>query len=113
MMLDEPTNGLDSNEAFDIVTFLRSLSASEHTVVATIHQPRLGIFHMFNTVLFLAQGEVVYLGTPFDAASAISQVRVCSMQCMCFLLSSPLRTYRVPNAELWRGFTLGGSTLKQ
>jgi ABC-type multidrug transport system ATPase subunit len=68
IMLDEPTSGLDSTSAVALIELLVSL-AHDHgkTVVTSIHQPSSAVFHKFDRVLFLADGCVVYYGTPSDS----------------------------------------------
>ena len=41
---------------------LKGLAANGHTVVASIHQPRSSIFAMFDDLVLLSEGEVVYCG---------------------------------------------------
>ena len=44
IFLDEPTSGLDSFQAQSVMETLRSLAATGHTVVCSIHQPRSSIY---------------------------------------------------------------------
>eukprot|EP00179_Madagascaria_erythrocladioides_P008346 CAMPEP_0198309828 /NCGR_PEP_ID=MMETSP1450-20131203/2080_1 /TAXON_ID=753684 ORGANISM="Madagascaria erythrocladiodes, Strain CCMP3234" /NCGR_SAMPLE_ID=MMETSP1450 /ASSEMBLY_ACC=CAM_ASM_001115 /LENGTH=853 /DNA_ID=CAMNT_0044012607 /DNA_START=34 /DNA_END=2591 /DNA_ORIENTATION=+ len=69
LFLDEPTSGLDSTTALAVVQTLRMLARSGRTVIATIHQPRSGIFELFDDLLLLADGRVAYAG-PCDRAVA-------------------------------------------
>ena len=50
--------GLDSASATELLTQLNTLAGSNRTVVLTIHQPRLEIFHMFHRVIVLTGGKV-------------------------------------------------------
>ena len=50
--------GLDAASSTELLTHLNALAASNRTVVLTIHQPRLEIFHMFNRILVLSDGKV-------------------------------------------------------
>lgn len=65
IMLDEPTSGLDSTSAVALIDLLVSL-AHDHgkTVITSIHQPSSAVFHKFDNVVFLADGCVVYYGSP-------------------------------------------------
>jgi ABC-type multidrug transport system ATPase subunit len=65
LFLDEPTSGLDSTSAVALVKLLQTLARSQQkTVVMSIHQPSSGMFLSFDTLLLLAEGHVVYFGTP-------------------------------------------------
>ncbi|KII85250.1 hypothetical protein PLICRDRAFT_337205 [Plicaturopsis crispa FD-325 SS-3] len=63
LFLDEPTSGLDAYNAFNVVESLVSLARDyNRTVVFTIHQPRSNIVSLFDQLLVLAQGKMVYSG---------------------------------------------------
>ncbi|KAF2667007.1 ABC-2 type transporter family protein [Microthyrium microscopicum] len=67
LFLDEPTSGLDSYNAFNVVECLVNLVKNyNRTVVMTIHQPRSNIVALFDQLVLLAQGHVVYSG-PFSS----------------------------------------------
>lgn len=63
---DEPTSGLDSFTAITVVEALHRLTRGPHhtTVIASVHQPRADVFHMFDAVLLLSKGgHAIYCGT--------------------------------------------------
>ncbi|KAG1658729.1 hypothetical protein FOA52_002744 [Chlamydomonas sp. UWO 241] len=62
LMLDEPTSGLDSFSALSVSFFLRALANAGHTLLVSIHQPRAGIWGMFDRVLLLSSGAMMYEG---------------------------------------------------
>ncbi|TPX54723.1 hypothetical protein PhCBS80983_g05801 [Powellomyces hirtus] len=62
LFLDEPTSGLDSFTAYSVISILKDLAATGRTIIATIHQPSSEVFYLFDDVLFLAEGEVMYQG---------------------------------------------------
>jgi ABC-type multidrug transport system ATPase subunit len=63
LFLDEPTSGLDSFNAQSVIESLVQLAKTyNRTVVFTIHQPRSNIVAMFDKLLLLASGRVVYSG---------------------------------------------------
>ena len=61
--------GLDSTSSTELLTHLNALAASNRTVVLTIHQPRLEIFHMFHRIVVLSDGKVKYNYTLCDLES--------------------------------------------
>lgn len=66
LFLDEPTSGLDAYNAFNVVECLVTLVKTyNRTVVLTIHQPRSNIVALFDQLMLLAEGRLVYSG-PFD-----------------------------------------------
>lgn len=63
LFLDEPTSGLDSYNAYNVVESLVQLARSyKRTVVFTIHQPQSNIVALFDKLLLLASGKVIYSG---------------------------------------------------
>ncbi|KAF8150148.1 hypothetical protein B0H34DRAFT_176981 [Crassisporium funariophilum] len=63
LFLDEPTSGLDAYNAFNVVDSLVSLARNYgRTVVFTIHQPRSNIVALFDQLVLLAAGKLVYSG---------------------------------------------------
>eukprot|EP01071_Lankesteria_metandrocarpae_P010985 Lankesteria_metandrocarpae@DN5394_c1_g1_i2.p1 len=59
---DEPTTGLDSHVAGTAVSVLRELADRGHTVICTIHQPNSHIFQMFDWLLLMGEGLILYSG---------------------------------------------------
>ncbi|KAG8825867.1 hypothetical protein FRC17_008487 [Serendipita sp. 399] len=65
LFLDEPTSGLDAYNAYNVVESLVTLARDyNRTVVFTIHQPRSNIVALFDQLILLAKGQVVFSG-PF------------------------------------------------
>jgi len=65
IMLDEPTSGLDSTSAVALMKILETLAHTEgKTILTSIHQPSSAVFASFNKLMLLADGNVVYYGTP-------------------------------------------------
>ena len=62
LFLDEPTSGLDAYTACNVIDYLRRLTRQGRTIIATIHQPSSKMYHMFDDIVLLAEGEVVYSG---------------------------------------------------
>ncbi len=59
--------GLDSTASVELLSHLNNLADSNRTVVLTIHQPRLEIFHMFHKLILLSDGKIAYHGVPQKA----------------------------------------------
>jgi len=63
IFLDEPTSGLDSSTALSVCRCLKDLSdQSICTVVCTIHQPQQKIFNLFDNLILMKKGEIIYQG---------------------------------------------------
>jgi ATP-binding cassette subfamily G (WHITE) protein 2 len=63
LMLDEPTSGLDSASALSLCLTLKELAESGScTVICTIHQPQTKIFNLFDELIILNKGHVLYQG---------------------------------------------------
>jgi ABC-type multidrug transport system ATPase subunit len=60
IFLDEPTTGLDSTTALNLIKFLNRLAQAGRTVVTTIHQPSSEIFLGFGVILLMLDGHIVY-----------------------------------------------------
>eukprot|EP00884_Botryococcus_braunii_P017815 jgi/Botrbrau1/4717/Bobra.0218s0033.2 len=69
IFLDEPTSGLDSFAALNVMDHLSQLAGMGHTIIASIHQPREGIWNMFHKVAVLSEGNQLYFGDPSRAIS--------------------------------------------
>mmetsp|Transcript_1941 Transcript_1941/g.2026 ORF Transcript_1941/g.2026 Transcript_1941/m.2026 type:complete len:693 (-) Transcript_1941:52-2130(-) len=64
LFLDEPTSGLDSTTAYDVCHALKNLSdLGVCTVVCTIHQPQVKIFNLFDNLILMKKGKIVYQGS--------------------------------------------------
>jgi len=70
LFLDEPTTGLDSYQALNVMENLRNLASQDGcTIVVSIHQPRSSIFALLSGVYLLASGSPIFAGTTEDATS--------------------------------------------
>lgn len=67
LFCDEPTTGLDSYSAQQLVGTLLSLARTGTTIMCTIHQPSSQLFSMFHQVTLLADGRVAFIGMPSQA----------------------------------------------
>ena len=62
LFLDEPTSGLDSFQSQAVMESMKAMTAHNRLVITVIHQPRSSIFDMFDKLLLLSEGRVVYMG---------------------------------------------------
>ncbi|GJP35127.1 hypothetical protein CLOM_g19643 [Closterium sp. NIES-68] len=64
---DEPTTGLDAYQAEKVMQTLKDLAKEGRTVICSIHQPRGSVFDMFDDIMVVAGGKLVYSGPAGDA----------------------------------------------
>jgi ATP-binding cassette subfamily G (WHITE) protein 2 len=72
LFLDEPTSGLDSVTALDLIRTFHSLAHVNFpekavTIVCSIHQPQSKIFNLFDSLILLKAGNVMYQGSRKEA----------------------------------------------
>lgn len=61
--MDEISNGLDSSTAYQIVSFLQQLChATDATIIVSLLQPAPEIYDLFDDIIFMAEGKIVYQG---------------------------------------------------
>jgi len=73
MFLDEPTSGLDSTTAKSLVDLLKELARGGRTIVTSIHQPSSSIFYQFDQIVVLAEGRIIYDGSPDELLNYFSK----------------------------------------
>lgn len=75
LFLDEPTSGLDGYNAFNVVECLvRLAKVYNRTIIFTIHQPRSNIVSLFDKLLLLSDGDLIYSGEMGDCAKYFATV---------------------------------------
>ncbi|KAJ3309886.1 hypothetical protein HDU93_005481, partial [Gonapodya sp. JEL0774] len=62
LFLDEPTTGLDSATALNTMEYVGSLRKN-CMILLSIHQPREHLLALFDKVILLSAGQVLYFGT--------------------------------------------------
>jgi len=61
IFLDEPTSGLDAYTAARTIKTLKEFcNVSNKIIVATIHQPSMEVFYLFDKLILLSKGECTY-----------------------------------------------------
>jgi len=63
IFLDEPTTGLDSYNAYEVIDLLKQLSKQGKMVIFTIHQPCSEIYELLEKLYVLALGKTIYFGS--------------------------------------------------
>ena len=75
LFLDEPTTGLDSFIALQIIELLVSIAKNyNRTIIATIHQPSSQIFNCFDRLLLLSKGATVFMGRASESIKYFKQL---------------------------------------
>lgn len=67
IFLDEPTTGLDSYNAYEVVDLLRELAKQGKMIIFTIHQPCSEIYDLLDKIYVLGLGRTVYFGSTENA----------------------------------------------
>lgn len=79
IFLDEPTTGLDSFTATQVMGMLRDMAYVENrTVISTIHQPNSDIFELFDYLSLLARGKIIYFN---KASKSVDYFTSIGFQC--------------------------------
>ena len=73
LLLDEPTTGLDAAAALAVTRRLASLARRGHTVIATVHQPREGVWRAFAKAVLLSEGRQVFGGAARGAGAWVGR----------------------------------------
>ncbi|KAL4512557.1 hypothetical protein ABPG72_020394 [Tetrahymena utriculariae] len=60
LFLDEPTTGLDSYTALQVIELLQKLSNKGANVVSTIHQPSSEIINAFERLILICRDDIIY-----------------------------------------------------
>jgi len=74
IFLDEPTSGLDTITAFRICKALRKLADMGKIVICTIHQPTAEAFFLFDKLVLLSKGRLMYQGATKDSVGYFSSI---------------------------------------
>lgn len=64
LILDEPTTGLDSYAALQVMKTLKDLASAGRIVILSFHQPSPAMFNLLDHVFLLAEGRKVFSGPP-------------------------------------------------
>ena len=94
LFLDEPTSGLDSYTSNEVMTVVKTLTKTGITICATIHNPTPYCFNLFDRLMILLHGRVVYSGengVQRGSAPVLLQRAWACLLCLCMqaVLSLP------------------------
>jgi len=81
LFLDEPTTGLDANTANSIILLLYKLAMGGRNIILSIHQPRYSIFALFDRLILLCKGEIIYMG---EAKNSVQYLEGIGYTCPAF-----------------------------
>jgi len=62
LVMDEPTTGVSLAEIAVMLQVFRELVNNDRTVLMTVYQPTVDMFNLFDNLILLSQGRVVYSG---------------------------------------------------
>ena len=74
LFLDEPTTGLDSTTALDIVMNITELKKKGMTIICIIHQPSEEIMALFDNVVMLVDGNLIYNDAPYNIMTRLNSL---------------------------------------
>ncbi|XP_030384180.1 ATP-binding cassette sub-family G member 4 isoform X2 [Scaptodrosophila lebanonensis] len=77
MFFDEPTSGLDSVTSLQVMGYLQRLAHDGRIVVCVVHQPSSNLMRLFDDVLVLAHGELLYAGPQAEMLGCFQQAGYC------------------------------------
>lgn len=78
LFLDEPTSGLDAFQSQSVMDCMKSMAKMGRLIITVIHQPRSSIYNMFDKLLLLSLGQVMYMG---DAVNAVDYFSAQGFNC--------------------------------
>lgn len=79
LFMDEISTGLDSSTTFQIVTYLQQLvHISNVTALVSLLQPAPETFNLFDDVLLMAEGKIVYHG---PRSNVLGFFKDCGFKC--------------------------------
>lgn len=79
LFMDEISTGLDSSTTFQIVTYLQQLvHITDTTALVSLLQPAPETFNLFDDVILMAEGKIVYHG---PCSQVLQHFEDCGFKC--------------------------------
>lgn len=75
IFVDEPVTDVGTSEAALIMSSLREMVNQQRTVVMTAHLPTAEIFELFDSVVLLSKGCIIFTGAASEALSYFSNLK--------------------------------------
>lgn len=72
MFCFRPTSGLDTSTALNLVKILKGMADAGMTVISSVHQPTSQMFELFDKLMVLVDGRVIYYGIASKAVNYFS-----------------------------------------
>ena len=66
IFLDEPTSGLDSSIALEVMSSVKDILGTQRLCVSTIHQPSPEVIGLYDKLVLLSAGRLVFAGNVTD-----------------------------------------------
>ncbi|MFS8023048.1 putative P-loop containing nucleoside triphosphate hydrolase, ABC transporter family G [Helianthus anomalus] len=77
LFMDEISSGLDTSTTFQIVKYLQQIAhLTETTIFMSLLQPSPETFNLFDDIILLSQGEIVYQGPIEHIANFFQRTKV-------------------------------------
>ena len=74
IFMDEPTTGLDTSTAYDVMKITKDMTKDGRTIITTIHQPSHEILECFDNIICLCKGHMIYNGSPKKVMAYFSNI---------------------------------------
>lgn len=75
-LMDEPTSGLDAQSAIELMAWTKSLTLSQRkSTIVTIHSPNSALFELFDKVMLVHRGQLVFGGSLSQAANFFKSIQ--------------------------------------
>ncbi|ELQ74632.1 ATP-binding Cassette (ABC) Superfamily [Trachipleistophora hominis] len=82
ILMDEPTTGLDSVLAYRVVQFLKEMAEHDTIIVCSIHQPDDRTLLLFEQVMLMNAGRIVYSGDVREMTRVIAENGFINNNCL-------------------------------